>query len=46
MKHIKKLIVSAAVSMLLLTACGESGDNNKGVETVPIKNRQLYISAG
>ena len=45
MKHIKKLIVSAAVSMLLLTACGKSGDNNKGVETVPIKkSAAVYFS--
>ena len=46
MKPIKKLIVcAAAVSMLVLTACGESGDNNKGVETVPIKkSAAVYFS--
>lgn len=39
------IIISMTIAALLLTACGESSDNNKDVKTVPItKSAAVYFS--
>ena len=39
------IIISMTIAAVLLTACGDSSDNNKDVKTVPInKSAAVYFS--